>query len=184
MKKPSRPGASPAYQKSFTVEELLACKQNPIEIEPEPQTQDEIARSLGIEALSDLSATLSVREEGDLVHVLGQVRAKVTQICTVTLEPFAADLSEDVDVYFSENPSADASEPTPGNDADWEDPPDAIIAGQIDLGQLVVEHVALGLDPYPRKPGAQFDAGTDVAGGKESESPFAVLNKLKKEENS
>ena len=47
---------------------------------------------------------------------------------------------------------------------------------------IAVEHFMLGLDPYPRKPGAVFDP---VALGLEAEpkevSPFAALARLGKE---
>ena len=39
-----------------------------------------------------------------------------------------------------------------------EDDPDPVIDGKIDLGALTAEFFALGLDPYPRKPGAEFVA--------------------------
>ncbi len=41
----------------------------------------------------------------------------------------------------------------------------------IDLGEASVEQLALALDPYPRKPGAELPA--DVSGG--PLSPFAAL---------
>ncbi len=40
--------------------------------------------------------------------------------------------------------------------AEQPDPPDPIVNGRIDLGQLAAEFLALGLDPYPRKPGVEF----------------------------
>ena len=45
------------------------------------------------------------------------------------------------------------------------------INGKIDLGALTAEFFALGLDPYPRKPGVEFVAppGEDA-----SDSPFAA----------
>jgi len=58
-----------------------------------------------------------------------------------------------------------------------EDEPDPIIDGKIDIGALAAEFFALGLDPYPRKPGAQFaPLKPDDAG----EQPFAALQTLKK----
>ena len=39
---------------------------------------------------------------------------------------------------------------------DGADPPDEIGNGRIDLGALTAEFLALGLDPYPRKPGVSF----------------------------
>jgi hypothetical protein len=39
----------------------------------------------------------------------------------------------------------------------------------------VVEHLALEIDPFPRKPGAEFDYQPPA----QEESPFAVLKNLK-----
>ena len=57
-----------------------------------------------------------------------------------------------------------------------EDPPDLIVDGRIDLGALAAEFLALGLDPYPRKPGAAFEPGEEEAG---RDSPFAALARLR-----
>jgi hypothetical protein len=59
-----------------------------------------------------------------------------------------------------------------------EDELDPIVDGKLDLGALRVDFLALGLDPYPRKPGVEFvepasEAGTD------RDSPFASLARLK-----
>ncbi|HEY1452267.1 MAG TPA: DUF177 domain-containing protein, partial [Roseiarcus sp.] len=51
---------------------------------------------------------------------------------------------------------------------------DPVIDGKIDLGALTAEHFALGLDPYPRKPGAEFVAPDEQAA---PDSPFAALAK-------
>ncbi|MFZ3327701.1 MAG: hypothetical protein WA231_18240 [Methylocella sp.] len=54
-------------------------------------------------------------------------------------------------------------------------PPDPIINGQIDLGALAAEFLALNLDLYPRKPGVTFE-DTSVGGEASAiDSPFAVL---------
>ena len=42
------------------------------------------------------------------------------------------------------------------------EPPDEIVNGQIDLGALTAEFLALGLDPYPRKPGVDFSFRGDA----------------------
>ena len=39
-----------------------------------------------------------------------------------------------------------------------EDRPDPVVDGKIDLGAVAAEFFALGLDPYPRKPGVEFVA--------------------------
>ena len=47
----------------------------------------------------------------------------------------------------------------------------------LDFGALATEFLILGIDPYPRKPGAQFAAPKVEDAG---EHPFAVLEALKK----
>ena len=44
-----------------------------------------------------------------------------------------------------------------GTDAEDADIPDPLVGGRIDFGALTAEFLALGLDPYPRKPGIAFE---------------------------
>ena len=60
---------------------------------------------------------------------------------------------------------------------DGEDPPDPIVDGRIDLGALAVEFLALALDPYPRKPGAEFTPPPEEA---PPDSPFDALPEMAK----
>ena len=89
-------------------------------------------------------------------------------------------IDEDVDLVFS--PSVPELEPEP--DADEEsgkrsgrskrnlDGPEPMFGGTVDLGALATEFLILGIDPYPRKPGAEFEPPKDVA---PDPGPFAVL---------
>src|SRR5262249_52464954 len=64
-----------------------------------------------------------------------------------------------------------------GQDADGEEPPEPLIGGQLDLGGIATEFLLLGIDPYPRKAGAEFMVRkADDAGAR----PFAALESLKK----
>ena len=115
----------------------------------------------GLVGIASLKADLRLTRAGrGAVRVRGDVSAEVTQTCVVTLEPIEACVREEVDVRFAEPGLertggmlnvADKSELL---DLGAEDPPDPIDNGRIDLGALVAEFLALGLDPYPRKPGA------------------------------
>ena len=128
-----------------------------------------------------MRANLKVKPQGKTLHVAGTVKAVVTQICVVTLEPFQSEINEPVDVRFSSDPKAlsAASEDVPGNEAEWVDPPDPITGDHIDLGLLVAEHLALGIDPYPRKSDAVFTSEDRESGSGEDDSPFAALRGLK-----
>ena len=52
-----------------------------------------------------------------------------------------------------------------------------LIGGAVDLGALAVEFLMLGLDPYPRKPGAVFEEPPQDR--KAEAGAFAALAKLK-----
>ena len=134
-----------------------------------------LAKDFKLPAIHALKAEYRLTTSAKGVRVAGRVKATVTQTCVVTLDDFDSDLDEEVEVSFAE-PSGMPAEP-PTEMRDYE-PPDEIVNGQIDLGALTAEFLALGLDPYPRKPDADFryDTLRDPA-----DSPFAALDKLKRD---
>jgi len=109
----------------------------------------------------------------------GELEADVTQACVVTLDPVPGHIHEHFAVEFwpkQEPPSDAAGERAILTGADVE----PIEGGRIDAGRIVFEHLSAALDPYPRKPGAEFrwDEAQGEAGAP-AESPFSVLAKLK-----
>jgi uncharacterized metal-binding protein YceD (DUF177 family) len=200
--KAPQPGAPP-FSRPFTVDELLRRPDEPVKVEAAPDERAALARADNVPAIGALEAEFKVAREGKNIRVRGQVCARVTQDCVVTLEPFDTDLKEEVDVRFAFAPPPPAPEPRAGERmsrrraaqaeeerrappaADFpaheeDDPPDPIVDGKIDLGALAAEFVALALDPYPRKPGARFEP-VEEAQDRE-ESPFAGLARLKKDQ--
>jgi uncharacterized metal-binding protein YceD (DUF177 family) len=66
---------------------------------------------------------------------------------------------------------------TLGEGEEDEDAPETIVNGMIDATGLATEHLFLGIDPYPRKPGVVF---TPVEEQEDPEDhPFAALKSLK-----
>ncbi|MDO9427698.1 MAG: DUF177 domain-containing protein [Methylobacterium sp.] len=134
-----------------------------------PEECAALASDFGIPAIRDLVGRFRVGGTLENLTVTGTVAAVVTQICTVSLDPFEASVSEAVDVLYT-----DGEIPT-GHDADDIDVPDAIVNGRVDFGLLTAEFLAMGLDPYPRKPGATFEAAdTDP-----EDAPLAGLRALR-----
>jgi len=138
-----------------------------------------------IPAIGRFDATFHVtRRGGGRFNVSGEVHARVTQICVATLDPFESDIVETVDVDFAPRDEAELARSAGGRSEaipaglDAEQPPDPIIDGKIDLGALAGEFLALGLDPYPRKPGAKFELTTGIGGPREVDSPFEILKQL------
>jgi uncharacterized metal-binding protein YceD (DUF177 family) len=132
-----------------------------------------LARDFGLPGIQALSGDFQLRTSAKGIHVTGVVKASITQVCVTTLDPFDSTIEEDVEVDFAEPSGMPAEPPTDINEYE---PPDEIVNGQIDLGALTAEFLALGLDPYPRKPGVDFSY-QDPADAKDS--PFAALNRLK-----
>lgn len=142
-----------------------------------------LAKDYGLVAVQTFEAGFHVRKQGPKRYkVSGVLHALVTQTCGVSLEPFETVVSAPVDVDFapSRQPLGDPAgrKMMAGGAAIFagpQDPPDPIIDGQIDLGALAAEYLALNLDLYPRKPGITF-ADTNVGGeASGTDSPFAVL---------
>ena len=136
-----------------------------------------VARLAGLRDLPRLQADFDVRRHGGGgLHVTGKVSATVGQTCVVTLEPLTNEVDEDVDLLFLAPAVKRNGEKTDTGDEGW-DEPEPLIDGRIDLGALATEFLVLGLDPYPRKPGAVFHPPQDSTA---DEGPFAALGALKK----
>jgi Large ribosomal RNA subunit accumulation protein YceD len=156
-------------------------------ISADPQERQALADFDKIPAVGRFEAEFHVaRRGGKRFNVSGEMRALVTQICVVSLEPFETEIIEAVDVDFA--PPKEAG-PAPGSDQstgavadvlEAEEPPDPIIDGRIDLGALAGEFLVLGLDPHPRKPGATFAPAAAAETPEDPSSPFAVLKKIQK----
>lgn len=148
-----------------------------LKLEPDAETTAALARHIGVLHAEGIVAALHLVPEGkEGVRVSGRLTATVRQTCGVTLEPFDAPLDEEIDVHFAPAGSYVRSEEDEENGID---PPDEIVDGRIDVGALLCEFLALGVDPYPRKPGAVFEPPAEDAAAL---SPFSALSRLKDKE--
>lgn len=142
------------------------------------QVRAALARIAGLRDLPRLEANFDVRRHGaGGLHVAGRVSATVGQACVVTLEPLANEVEEAVDLLFVPPPAAQRESGETDARSESSDEAEPLIGGLIDLGALATEFLILGLDPYPRKPGAVFQPPPDA---KPDEGPFAALATLKK----
>lgn len=140
-----------------------------------------VAAWLEAPAITSLTADYRLLRRGSQVKLDGTLKARLTRLCVVTLEPFDVAIEEPVSMRFSEHASEDgAAEASVSHDAEEEDLPDPIINGRIDIGAVTAEFLSLGLDPYPRKPGTDFHYEEDAG----KENPFAALARLKVEKGS
>lgn len=134
-----------------------------------------IAEELDLVALDSLSADVVVRPwRGEGVRVAGTVRAALRQECVVTLEPVPTAVEETFDVRL--HPDVVESE-TVEVDPEAPDPPEPLASEVVDVGAIALEHFVLGIDPYPRAAGVEFEPPQEEDG---EPSPFAALAALKR----
>lgn len=133
-------------------------------IEADAAQRAALAAAHGLEAVDRFEAELLVtawKRAG--VKVAGRFSADVVQSCVVTLDPLPARVEEAVEAIFVPEGSRlsrphDAPTGELLLDAEGPDLPEPFRGDSIDVGQLVEEHFALALDPYPRSPGASVES--------------------------
>lgn len=147
-------------------------------LEADAAVRARIAKQLGLVAVDRLQADLALSGWFDGLRIEGDWSADIVQTCGLSAEDFPVSLSGTFDVravpLSSPHASQDA-EPEIEIDLEADDPPDVLESDVVDLGGYVVEHLALEIDPFPRKPGAEFQPPKETG----ELSPFAVLKALK-----
>ena len=144
-----------------------------------------IAKLLELRGLEDLAMTYRLLHAGaGRLRLKGELKAKVTQTCVVSLEPVQSEIDVPVEAEFwpAEMIAAhEESEEEHGGAplADW---PEPIKDGRIDLGPIMYETLATSLDPYPKKEGVSFEwsQGAEEPRSEAGTSPFAALGALKR----
>lgn len=140
-----------------------------------------LAARFDLQALSGLTADLTVTRvaEGNIIKVEGDFGAEVVQTCVVSLQGVPAEIRAHLDTYFTEDGKEGFDGDEPPDAAMEEEFPDMVMEnGQLDLGELVAQYLALELDPYPRAPGVGLPAHLSESGGEKPNRPFEVLKNL------
>ena len=128
-------------------------------VEADPAERLALARRLHEPSIETFSCRfrLSAADAAGVVTAEGLLPAKLTRTCIVTLEDFPTVMAEQFRIRFVPAERA-AEEVDLELDLDADDDVPYAASG-IDLGEAAVEQLALALDPYPRKPGAERPAG-------------------------
>src|SRR6516162_10283698 len=174
----SRSSAAP-WHVPVAVEEVAETGQH-FDLVAEAPVRAAIAKIVGLRDLPRFEASFNVTRRGGGLHVVGSISATVGQNCVVTLEPLANEVEETIDLVF-EPPQQlpEAENEGQQHSLKW-DAPEPLFGGVVDLGALATEFLVLGLDPYPRKPGAVFEPPPYA---KPDQGPFAALGRLAKRQD-
>lgn len=137
-----------------------------------------IAAELGLLGLAHLSARYRiVALAGNCYRLTGSLRGDVEQACIITLESVSSRVEAPFDVEFvpvlEARDSIEEESVLEGPDVE------VLEHGDIPVGRIVFETLSAALDPYPRRPGAEFKWQDPHAAEPERSNPFAVLAKLR-----
>lgn len=147
------------------------------------QDRAQIAGLLDVTEVQALEVSLHVVKFRGGMRVTGRLTASVVQPSVVTLDPVHQEISEPVDRVFlpgSEKPRGPTANAEIFVDLEGEDLPDHFEGPEADLSSLIIETLALAIDPYPRAEGESLGALGLAEPEEEEESPFAGLKSLKR----
>jgi hypothetical protein len=151
-----------------------------IKLVPDAETRASIASALGLASLPSVDAEFDLMPlAADGVKVSGMVSATVEQTCVVTLEPLVNEVNERIDLVLVQPGAMPPPRATLDIDVTAEaDLPDVLHDGAVDLGEVAVEFLSLGIDPYPRKHGVTFEPPPSLEDP--ASHPFAALKAWRK----
>ncbi|MCQ2913935.1 MAG: DUF177 domain-containing protein [Alphaproteobacteria bacterium] len=137
-----------------------------------------LEKRLGLNKLYNFSAEIDIHPVNKRkFKVSGIAYGKISQICSVSLNPFDDEVKAEFSLVYQEEIEAMNTNlkeiEVSFEDEEIED----LIDRQIDIGELAVQYFSLEIDPFPRAKGAVFE---DRIAPFEKENPFKVLEKLKK----
>ncbi len=141
-------------------------------LEPDAAARARIAKALDLASLESFVAEVTLAPTAGGWRLYGRVKASLAQTCGITLEPLPVGIDAPFSIALAEASDEESDEIVITLD---DESPDPIEGGQVDLGQYAVEQLALQLDPFPRKPGAEFVQPPEPA----EISPFAVLKQVR-----
>ena len=180
----------PLLSRFLALKDLASHAGRTLEGEASDDERAAIAAAFDMIEIQSLTWRVDIRRFGeDGWRLKGEIRARLAQKCVVTLQPVGARLFESFtrDFLPGLNEFEDAAQDGIAGDLifdfDEDDPPEPLGAG-IDLGAILLEHFALGVDPYPRVKGVSFAAARAAPPNVEPLSdeavkPFAALAALK-----
>lgn len=156
----------------------LPQKGMPVVLDADDRQREALSAAHGLLSVERFHAELLVAPwKRNGVKVSGRVEADITQECVVTLDPLPARIEEPVEGLFLPQDSklGRLGFEEGGEihiDVEGPDSPETFTGDTIDVGALAEEFFGLGIDPYPRKPGAQLAVSGDESSASQPEGPL------------
>jgi len=177
---------TPEFSRIIALAELENDVTNKVFEATEPE-KEALATRFGLLELKNLKANVILTKQENSEEPLRMettFNADVVQECVVSLEPVPSPVNGAFNCVFAVEAAFEKDSAEIEIDPDSEDPPEILVDGRFDAGELIAEHFGLQIDPFPKAAGAVFDASTVL---EEEEmninNPFSVLKNLKDNSN-
>ncbi len=142
-------------------------------LEPTEVVCSVIAKRIDVNAVEAFKGALTVKPLKDGLMIEGDLTARLLRTCVASLEPMHEDVSDQFSIRFSK----DLGAPNEDEELGLEDlAVEPLESDRLDLADLLVQHLALAMAPYPRK--ADGDSLIQAHGEEVLSSPFAVLQSI------
>lgn len=168
---------------------VLPNKGLQVKLQPTADERQAMADDLEIVSVETCDVELVFKRwRRDGVSVKGRIVAQIMQECAVTLDPISNRIDEEIDRIFLPEGSK-LLKPRLSSDGellidyDGQDEPESFSGDTLDAWEIALEHFALGIDPFARKEGVEFQTQSSSEDNKdksenEEKSPFAALQGL------
>lgn len=151
-----------------------------LDVSPDAEALVALAGLLKLSAVETFHASLTAAKLRGAIRVQGRLTARIVQPSVVTFAPVTQDIDEPVDRLFVQGPDRPHN-PAPGAeifvDLEDDDFPDQVDGNEVDLSALLIETLALAIEPYPRLPGESLES-LGVEPADKPDGPFAGLKAL------
>lgn len=164
-----------------------------VKMNAEPQHMKGIAKRLDVLSVNSVEAELhlSLQNAGHILYVTGQFKAEIVQECVITLKPVTSSVEDSFEAWYADHDKAVSFNRAKhqlkaledGDEVqilEEQDDPEALIDGQVDLGEVVTQFLSLAVNPYPRDASVEQSEDTSVKVISDKASilkpnPFAAL---------
>lgn len=172
----------------------LKGERSEFDVSATPAEMAALATRFGIDGIANLTAhiTLTPFASGNKLALKVRFAADIAQTCVITLEPLKNRIDGEFFAEFVERAFKDKPDEIEFG-IDDDDPPEPIVDGRIEFGELIAQNLGLLIDPFPRAPGAVFEPvsigedegvnGAEAVPEPVRPNPFAVLQQLKTKKN-
>jgi len=169
---------TPIFDAAMRVDNIPS-KGRRLKIELDKNQRLTLAKELKLDKLNSFLAKLLVMPIRGGLQVNAELGAMVEQQCVVSFKPVEQVIDEQIERIFlmGEIPknAGDGSESFV--DMEGDELPDYYTGSEIDFSDLLIETLALAINPFPRLKGEKLDIEQDET----QFSPFAALTSLKRD---